>query len=156
MRTLKFVGALILHTLSALLGTAILESTIWSAFPMHSVAGVLWKELLLGAVCAGFIGFFIWRRWSSKAATLAWILPGVWFALGSMLLSGSGHSRVFSDGSLWGRLSGIACNDGSAAGCRTFFAVTVPLVRGISYSIGAYVSSVTEKVKPQPIERRLS
>jgi hypothetical protein len=53
---------------------------------------------------------------------------------------------------LWNRLSGIACSNNSPAGCRNFFVFTVPLIRGISYSLGAYVSSVVSKTKSQPAE----
>ena len=153
-RTLKFVGALVVHTLSAVIGTAVLEAEIWRLFPSHSIAGVLWKEWLLGLAFSGIIGF-VMRRTLSSAATWAWLLPGVWFFLGLIFLHAP-NSSAFSDGSLWSRLSGIACNNKSSVGCRSFFAFTVPLIRGVSYSLGAYMSSLAGKIKPQPVEPRLS
>ena len=152
-RSLKFVAALVVHTASAVIGTAVLESEIWRLFPSHSLAGVLWKEWLLGFACSGIIGFFVWRAWSS-AATWAWLLPGLWFLLGLILLHNP-NSGAFAGGTLWDRLSGIACNNKSPVGCRSFFAFTVPFIRGVSYSLGAYVSSVAKKTKSESVEVRL-
>ncbi len=44
---------------------------------------------------------------------------------------------------MWGRLSGFSSESVlSAPDVRTFFTFTVPFIRAISYSLGAYISSL--------------
>lgn len=77
LRSLKFCGALILNTIVALIGTAVLESTIGKAFRSQTLAAVLWKEWTLSLLCAAFVGFFIWRTWRVSAAMRVWVLPSI-------------------------------------------------------------------------------
>jgi len=74
-RGLRFCGAVILHTIVTIFGTAVLESAIGVAFRPHSLAAILWKEWILSLLCAAFFGFFMWRTWRGSAAMWAWILP---------------------------------------------------------------------------------
>jgi len=144
---------MVVHALVAIVGTAVLESEIWRLFPTHSIAGVLQKEWLLGVACSALIGFAMWRILKSSA-TWAWLLPGIWFCFGLIFLQNP-KSSAFAGGSLWNRVSGIACDNNSPAGCRSFFAFTVPFTRGVAYSLGAYISSLVGKTKSQPTETHL-
>jgi len=135
MRGLKFGGLLLVNLALAVIGTAILETAVWRVISSHSVAAVVWKEFTFSIVCAAFIGFGMWRTWRNSAAKWTWILPAVWFALGYLTIAGHGD--------VWGRLFGFG--SGSVLGApdvRSFFLFTVPLVRAISYSVGAYLSSL--------------
>ena len=76
-RALKFFGFLVINVVVALIGTAIVDSTIGKVFPAHSLVTVLWKEWILSIVCAVFIGFGMWRTWRSDAAKWTWVLPAV-------------------------------------------------------------------------------
>jgi len=151
-RGLRFCGAVILHTVAAILGTAVLESAIGKAFRPHSLAAILWKEWILSLLCAGFIGFFTWRTWRGSAAMCAWILPSLWFAFMFLLaLPANQRQSVLVGAGLWAQFSGAACGSGlRALGCRNFFVITIPFVRGISYSAGAGLSSWVNKSKSQP------
>ena len=141
-KELRFCLAVILHTIVAVLGTVVLQDGIGKAFQPHSLPTPLWKIWILSLVCASFIGFFMWRTWRGNAAMWAWILPSLWFTL--MLLASQ-------RGNLWAQLSGTACSDGlHARGCTMFFAFTIPLVRGVSYSLGAALSSRVDELKNRP------
>jgi hypothetical protein len=157
-RRLRFCGAVILHTIVAILGTAILESAIWKAFRAHSLAAILWKEWILSLLCAAFIGFFMWRTWRGSAALWAWMLPGLWFAFMFLLaLPASQNPSALVGGGLWTQFSGAACDSGPRAlGCRNFFVITIPFVRGVAYSAGACLSSWVNKPKSQPASESLS
>jgi len=157
-KVLRFGGTLILHTIVALLGTAVLETAIGQAFRPHSIAAVLWKEWTLSLLCAGFIGFFMWRTWRGSAAKWVWVLPGVWFGLWLVLALSASHSpSVLVGGGLWDQFSGAACDGGlRASGCRNFLVFTIPFVRGVAYSIGAGFSSRVNKPKSQPASEPLS
>lgn len=149
---------MILHTIVAILGTAILESAIWKAFRSHSLEAILWKEWSLSLLCAAFIGFLMWRTWRGNAAMWAWVLPSLWFAFMFLLaLPASQKHSALVGGALWTQFSGAACDSGPhALGCRNFFVITIPFVRGVSYSVGACLSSWVNKPKSPPAREPLS
>jgi hypothetical protein len=157
-RGLKFCGALILHTIVALIGTAVLESAIGKAFRPHTLAGVLWKEWTLSLLCAAFVGFFMWRTWKVSAAMWVWILPSVWFGFEIVLTLFASHGQsVLVGGGLWNQFSGTACDGGvRALGCRKFFVVTIPFIRGVAYSVGACLSFLVGARKAQPAGKSVS
>jgi hypothetical protein len=134
LRFLKFCGSLVINLVVALLGTAILDTELRRAIPTHTVAAIVWKEIILSIVCAAFIGFFMWRTWRNSAAKRIWVLAALWFVLGYLAIARSAN--------VWGRLSGFS-SEGvlSAPDVRTFFAFTIPLIRAVSYSIGACISA---------------
>jgi hypothetical protein len=132
LRYLKFVGSLLINLAAAVIGTAILDTEVRRLVPTHTVAAIVGKEMILSFVCAAFIGFFMWRTWRSSAAKWIWVLPALWFVFGYLTIARSAN--------VWGRLSGGSVL--SAPDVRTFFAFTVPFIRAISYSLGAYISSL--------------
>jgi hypothetical protein len=135
LRYLKFSGSLLIHLIVAVIGTAILDTGVRRIIPTHTVAAIIWKEIILSAVCAAFIGFFMWRTWRSTAAKWIWVLAALWFVFG--------YLTVARNANVWGRLSGFSSGSVlSAPDVRTFFAFTVPLIRAIFYSAGAYISSL--------------
>jgi len=114
-RALKFFGFLVINVVVALIGTAIVDSTIGKVFPAHSLVTVLWKEWILSMVCAVFIGFGI----------------SFFLAIGS--------------GAVWSQFCGTGCANGiRSVECRNFFVFTIPFIRSVSYSLGAYVSSLVQ------------
>ena|ERR1039458_3499388 len=141
MRVLKFGGLLVVNLVVAVIGTAILDTGMRRVIPPHSIAAMVWKEFILSIICAAFIGFGMWRTWRNSAAKWTWVLPAVWFAFGYLTIAGHGE--------VWGRLSGFGSRSVlSAPDVRSFFLFTVPLVRAISYSVGAYLSSL---LYPAPV-----
>jgi uncharacterized membrane protein (UPF0182 family) len=135
LRTLKFVAALLINVVVAIIGTAILDTTLGRMIPSHSFAALVWKECGLSVICAAFIGFGMWRTWRSSAAKWTWVIPAVWFTVGFLAIAGRGN--------VWGRIFGFGSGSNfGAAEARTFFLFTVPLIRAVFYSVGAYVSSL--------------
>jgi hypothetical protein len=132
-RTLRFAGFLIVQTVIALIGTAIIEHAIWRLVPAHSVVGILWKECILSATCAVLIGFGMWKIWPTSAAKWAWVLLALWFTFGLL----TRQSDVL--GGLFVVHSGTAL---VAPGPASFFVFAVPLLRAAFYSIGAGISSL--------------
>ena len=135
LRYLKFVGSLLINLAAAVIGTAILDTEVRRLIPTHTVAAIIWKEIILSVVCAAFIGFFMWRTWRSSAAKWTWVLAALWFIFGYLAIARSSN--------VWGRLSGFSSGRVlNAPDVMTFFAFTIPLIRAISYSLGAYISSL--------------
>jgi len=135
LRSLKFCGLLLINLVIAVVGPAILDTAVRRMIPTYTVTAIVWKEIFLSVVCAAFIGFFMWRTWRSSAAKWTWILAALWFVFGYLSIAGNEN--------VWGRLSGFSSGSVlTAPDVRTFFAFTVPLIRAISYSVGAYVSSL--------------
>ena len=144
MRLLKLGGLLLVNLAVAVIGTAILDTALWRVISSPSVTAMVWKELTFSIVCAAFIGFGMWRTWRNSAAKWTWILPAVWFAFGYLTIAGHGD--------VWGRLSGFGSGSVLSAPdvryFRYFFLFTVPVVRAVSYSAGAYLSSL---LYPAPV-----
>jgi hypothetical protein len=135
LRYLKFVGSLLINLAAAVIGTAILDTEVRRLIPTHTVAAIVWKEIILSVVCAAFIGFFMWRTWRSSAAKWTWVLAALWFIFGYLAIARSAN--------IWGRLSGFSSGSVlSGPDVMTFFAFTVPLIRATSYSLAAYISSL--------------
>ncbi len=135
LRSLKFCGALLINLAVAVIATASLDTAVRGVIPTHTVAAIMWKEIILSVVCAAFIGFLMWRTWRSSAAKWIWVLAVLWFLFGYLSVARSGNP--------WGRLSGFSSGSVfSGPDVRTFFAFTVPLIRTIFYSVGAYISSL--------------
>lgn len=139
MRALKFIGLILLNLIVAVIGTTILDGAVRGIIPSHSIAGVIWKEVILSIVCAAFMGFGMWRTWQNSAAKWVWVLPVVWFTFGYLVIAA--HSDVF--GRFYDFSFGL-----NVGGFRTFFSFTVPLIRAVSYSVGAYLSSL---LYPAPV-----
>jgi hypothetical protein len=136
LRALKFSGFVVIHVIIAIIGTAVLDTTLRRTIPPHSMTATLWKECILSIICAAGIGFSVWRIWRNSAAKWTWILPTGWFAVG--LLAFAGRGDVF------GRLFGFNSQNFGASEIRSFFAFTVPLIRAVFYSLGAYLSSLLQ------------
>jgi hypothetical protein len=140
LRYLKFVGSLLINLVAAVIGTAILDTEVRGVIPTRTVDAIVWKEIILSIVCAAFIGFFIWRTWRSSAAKWIWVPAALWFAFGYMVIARSAN--------VWGRLSGFSSGSVlSAPDVRIFFTFTVPFIRAISYSMGAYISSLVYRAR---------
>jgi hypothetical protein len=153
-RALIFAGALILNTCIALFCTPLLEAGIGKIFHPHSLAGVLWKWWTLDFLCAAGLGFSISRLWKTKATTWTWVIPALWFALKFVPAALSGENQsVLVGRSVWSQFSGGECISGwQSLGCRNFLLFTLPLVRGVSYPMGAYLSGIVNyRPKPQKL-----
>ena len=134
LRSLKFGSLLLIHFLIAVIGTAILDTSLRRLLlsPSHSFSATLWAECILSIVCALGLGFSLWRVWPSSAAKHAWVLAAAWFAIGLLA----------TPSNVMGRLLPLASADSlGVKEIRSFFAFTVPLIRASCYSLGVYISS---------------
>jgi hypothetical protein len=78
LRSLKFCGVLLINLAVAVIGTTILDTEVRGAIPTHTVAAIVWKEIILSTVCAAFL--------VSSCGERGGVLPQS--GLGSRLLSG--------------------------------------------------------------------
>jgi len=154
-RAARRLAAFVLNTLAAIIGTAVLESSayaIWrptaAALHLNSVAVITSTEWVFSIAFAGLIGFFVWRRWQTGTAKWVWLLPLVWFLFRAFPFILAAHS-AFSDTTAWEHFSGGDCGL-RIDGCRDFLVFTIPLVRGIAYSLGAYAAGrLRDRVQSQ-------
>ncbi len=130
---LKFLGLLVANALLALIGTAIVESSLYRALPSpHTMAAVLVKETILSFLISALIGFGIWRAWHGESTKWTWVLTTIWFVFGAVVIARRGG--VFG--------SVLPSGTPDAREVRSFFSFTIVCVRGAGYSLGAYVSSL--------------
>ena len=145
--TLKFAGMLVLNFVVALLATAILETPVYRMVPVHTISAVLWKGFVLSVVLAAFVGFAMWRTWQSTATLWTWTLAPVWLLIGISMYINSGQSSVIASSTsaeIMSEFSGRNCAY-NGAGCGLFFSFSIPFIRAVAYSLGAFVSSLIFK-----------
>ena len=144
---LRAAGNFLLNLTIAILGTTAVESAIWSivsqVFPVHSEPARAMREWFLSVTVAALLGFFIGRRRSSTAIWV-WTLPVVFFGLGvllycarpseSVLVGGNFAEHFFSPNCLAKRFE-----------CRDFYLFTVPAIRAVAYSCGAWRTSISKR-----------
>ena len=141
LNTVRFCGYLLLHSLIAILGTPALVGIAGHAFHPRTPELFLAKIWILDTVCAAFLGFLIGSRWKRSAALWVWVLPGLWFtAVFLLALASSRAHSIFSSETVTGRFFGSDCVQGSRVGCQYFWVFTIPLVRGVCYSLAAWGS----------------
>jgi hypothetical protein len=154
------LGLLLVDTILALAGTAILESVFTNVISTSSIQALLWKEWTLNIICAAAIGYATYGSWKHDTAKWVWLLPALWFLFRATVYFGATHSQsVLLEGgdsaleSFWFQFSGLDCANGlRSSGCTTFLVFTIPLVRGAGYSAGALLSSRVHRVEPdQPV-----
>jgi hypothetical protein len=144
-RALKFSGLLVVNLVVAIIGTAIMDTAVGKVIPVppHSIPAIIWREYILSIICAALIGFGMWRTWRNSVAKWIWIAAAAWFLFGLLAVG---------RGDVWGQLSGFGSKGVLIApDVRAFFAFTVPLVRALSYSVGAYVSSLFYPASVVPV-----
>jgi hypothetical protein len=122
----------LLNVVVALFGTAVVATPLSRLFHPHTITDVLVRAYTISAVVAFVLGFFVYRQW--KPSMARWVgLGGLcWFLLGALLSVGRS--------SLWDQMSGTACESGlEAIGCRKWFVFTLPALRTVLYSFGAWL-----------------
>jgi hypothetical protein len=125
---MRFCAWLILHTMLAIFGTAVLETTFGNVFHPHSLGAFLYKQWTLSVLCATFVGFFMWRIWRVTAAIWVWVLPSLWFAFKLLLALGARHNPS------------VLLSDGVCGGSFPVQPATAELVRS-AVSISCYLRS---------------
>jgi len=136
---LRIAGAFVLNLAFAVLGPAVIESSIWTALPRaSSFTGIEAKEWFLSLTGAALLGFFISRRWRSRTAVWVWIVPALFFALGALAYSGRGKNSALVDNGFWKHFFAPDCFEKS--NCRDYFVFTVPAARAAAYSVAAWMS----------------
>lgn len=137
MPRLKSLGWLVVHTLIALLGTAIVSTPFMKLIRPHSIFTILAKEYLIGCTCAFILGVALQHKWWTPVAKWTWCVPTIWLALRVVSVTTFVGPHV----SLWSQFSGSGCSFGFRnVGCRNWFLFTIPFVRCVSYSLGSCVS----------------
>ena len=144
-------GLLVLHTLLAVLGPAIVESSLRKFIKIHSSSQVVSRTWIISIVCSFLTAIFMTSALRSRTALWVWMLPAILLGLGTFARSGSYGAGVFGE-----TLTAHFCGSGCAADpdpkeCRDFFVFTVPSVRTLAYSVGALLWFVLRlRMSPTP------
>ncbi len=142
-KVLRCTASVLINSLVAFIGTAILESPFYRLYQAHGVGQMLAKEAMLSGLGALLLGYFIFRIWRPVSARWVWV-PGLcWitFRTAFVLISFKSSSILATEHlSLWVAFSGVQCSgDTGAAGCVNWLLFTLPALRLCAYSAGATV-----------------
>jgi hypothetical protein len=150
MSKLRLFGYVVLNTLTAVFGTAVLESSLPHVFHPRSGSEVIWRVWITSSILSALLGILATRFRIAKAAGWAWLIPAFVLAGRALIyLSRGGVRFAFL-------FSGYDCAVGlGKSDCNEFFVFTLPLIRGLSYSAAARValrfSARSEEVTDRPI-----
>ena len=129
MGRLRSFGYVVLNTLIALLGPSVLRSILPPVFHLRSGAEIVGFVWITSIIFAGLLAILATRYRTAKTAGWAWLIPAVVFAWRALLYQFSGSTGSASVFSGYECAIGLQRDD-----CNEFFAYTVPLIRGLSYS----------------------
>ena len=149
MTKVRAMGYVVLNTLIAVFGTAVVETKIPHAVP-HSGADVIWREWITSTIIAALLGVLASHYRTSKTARWAWLIPAGVFAFTALLYLFGRNIRF------WSHFSGYECAVGlEEADGHAFLSITVPLLRGVSYPAAALfalrISARLRESKGQPV-----
>jgi hypothetical protein len=131
---LRKLGAFLLNIVIAIFGTAIVTSPFAFFLRPHTIQAVLLKGYVTSVVVAALVGFLVYRRWGSSSAKWVSVVGLCWFAFRLFTLLGGGVSG------LWPEMSGMGCVIGVRnLACMNWLVFTLPTLRLISYSLGAWI-----------------
>jgi hypothetical protein len=126
-------GHLLLGTVIAVFGPAIVESPLNRTLHPHSAYVIVAREWIESIVLAAALGFLVSRLWKSDMNRLAFVLPSALWLAGFVLGINSGHVVA--------RFSGSQCaKELGGPGCKDFFVFTIPFVRAVAYSAAALIA----------------
>jgi hypothetical protein len=129
-RLLRETGLFVFHLFIALMGTAVVESSIFPLIRGDTPRMFLFQANLLNASIAFAWGYFVYWRWQTAPAKWIWVAGLLWF--GQRLLL---HAKY---GSMVWEMSGIGCaEDHDPSACESFLVYTLLALRVVSYSAGA-------------------
>lgn len=81
-KVLRTIGIFAAHLVAAVLGTGMVESSIWALFGRpQSLTGIEVKTWISSLTIATVLGFVICKFQPSKSAMWIWVIPGVIFTL---------------------------------------------------------------------------
>ena len=125
------------HIVLAVLGTVIAQSSIPRIRP-KTLEGILLKEYGLSAMIAFALGYLVYHKWRQSEAMWIWVLGVLWFAQQAIHtwriqgLFGTLHDVYL-------KMSGLN-SPWEPSSLVDFTAYTIPLVRTVFYSAGAFSS----------------
>ena len=149
---LRNVGMFLLHTLLAVLGAAVVESSLDKFIHVRTAPAIILRTFGFSVVLPVLIAFFAFDRLRSDAAKWVWVLPALFFALGISAFTNTRPPGVLGE-TVWARFSGHTCGitlDPTA--CRYFFLFTIPFVRSIFYTAGILLRTTIKRGKIEPTE----
>jgi hypothetical protein len=144
MRMLRPIVIVLGNIVTALIGTAILESDLWHIVPSTAVSTLNAKEYVVSTFIPLALGYFVFWKWRYPAAKWVWIAGVVWFGQRALLYWVSeAPSRLLGvRHSVFREMSGIGCINGEWLSCNDFLGYTVLCIRIVFYSAGAWCCSI--------------
>ena len=144
---LKVAGVFVFEFFAIIVGPGLAESSLPRLRPLFSWQAIVLKEWLISILLPVVLGFVCYRSWHLKTSKWIWIPAALWLAFHAESYATSHTSvLVHSSGSL-AHFSGADC-PGDQSSCHAFWGETVPLIRTLSYSAAAGLTSLMSK---QPV-----
>jgi len=130
----------LLNVLNASIVSGILSSP-FTHFGRDSIHAAILRDQLSNALAAFGLGYFVYRTWRPTASKWVWIAGLCW--LGQRAVRFWYEQRTFSvihvyqGPSIFWEMSGNGC-EFNYQSCHDFMVYTIPFLRTIFYSIGAF------------------
>jgi hypothetical protein len=146
--SLKVVGVFVLEFFAIVVAPGIAESCLPRLRPLFSWQAIVLKEWFVSIFLPVVLGFVCYRTWHLKTSKWIWIPAALWFAFHAESYATSHTSVLLHSSGGWAHFSGADC-PGDQSSCHAFLGETVPLIRTLSYSAAAVLTSLMPK-RPAP------
>ena len=105
------------------------------------------------SVVAFLLGYIVTRKWRRAESRYVWIPVVVWFAQRSVAFWFENRDLGVLHGyhSIFWEMSGVGCSSDRGA-CIDWIVYTLPLLRGVFYSAGAYGFRYLAEYEPRLVE----
>jgi hypothetical protein len=145
-KTVRAIGAFFLNLLLALVLIDVLVSP-FVHFDLQSIQSSIVKQDSLNAVAACGLGYYVYRRWRRVSTQWVWAAGFCWFTHGALLLWFEQRSMgvLYRSNTVYWQHFGTGCSSGLFESCRDWIDYTLPLLRTVFYSVGAWCCWLIEK-----------
>jgi hypothetical protein len=142
MSLLKAAAVYVLNCVLAVILTVEVTSPFHHLPRFSDPVLVMHRELFLSAVGAFGVGFSVYWTWRQPASKWVWVAGAFWFAWRAVPLWLEQRAMPFEAGhTLFGWMSGGECSSRFLQSCLDAIYYSVPSVRVIFFSAGAYCAS---------------
>jgi hypothetical protein len=136
----RVTGVFLVNLVNASIISGILASPLMH-FGRDSIHTAILRDELINALAAFGLGYFVYRTWRSAESKWVWIAGLCWF--GQRAIRFWYEQRTFSvihvyqGPSIYWEMSGSGC-EFNYQSCSDFMVYTIPFLRTIFYSLGAF------------------
>jgi len=142
-RLIRTGGMLLANLFLAVLGTVVLVSPLERFAALPRISQLILRDETMNSAASFGLGYFAYQKWRPAPAKWVWLAGLCWFgqrAFRIWLEQRTSGSVMYQGHTVYWEMSGSGCGL-DALSCRNWALYTIPLLRALFYSAGAFCCS---------------